>query len=449
MENNPRQPRPWSDVASSDQFKNLTPDLQERARDLYFQENVLPRVPKGAETRARELFDADTRPVADADPAPSPEQPQQEVMAVDLPSSDDPVSEQKPAGRRHHLLTPAWRDALDRRDGIEREVDPEHRTMGEAVKDLGVSYGVGSGNTVALAGTAYGLLNANMDHPIRRFGERVAEYYQERKSGGLKNREERRAEAVAEAEGEIRKFTTVVSETATDPALLPSFLAEQVPNLAVQGLFGNAVKAAALRAGAKPFTAGALGTGAAVGTGGAMQAADAGGDTFDFIASMSDEQADWAGNEAYQALIAEGVSDEDAREQVNLELARLAAARAGATSIAIQTLFPWARTIERSLVGKPGVSGAQTMLGGSARGLIGESLSNAAEEAAIPFYRNMSVRQLDESQSLSDGTGEAAGMGLMFGAFGAASGASAGYQAGQAGAAQTGRGQRPDLRPTG
>ncbi|PRD26232.1 UNVERIFIED_CONTAM: traN [Trichonephila clavipes] len=59
MQNN-GQPRRWADVAASEQFLSLDPERQERARQLYFDDVVLPRVPAGMEQRARELFDQDT-----------------------------------------------------------------------------------------------------------------------------------------------------------------------------------------------------------------------------------------------------------------------------------------------------------------------------------------------------------------------------------------------------
>nr|WP_298166485.1 LPD38 domain-containing protein [uncultured Pseudomonas sp.] len=60
MSNANSQPRPWGEVASSEQFRSLPPEHQERARQLYFQDVVLPRVPAGMEGRARKLFDQDT-----------------------------------------------------------------------------------------------------------------------------------------------------------------------------------------------------------------------------------------------------------------------------------------------------------------------------------------------------------------------------------------------------
>lgn len=60
MQNESKSVRTWSEVAGSEQFRALGPDHQERARELYYQDNVAPRVPKGMEQRARALFDQDT-----------------------------------------------------------------------------------------------------------------------------------------------------------------------------------------------------------------------------------------------------------------------------------------------------------------------------------------------------------------------------------------------------
>ncbi|MWV17577.1 hypothetical protein F3I16_16160 [Pseudomonas sp. L-22-4S-12] len=60
MQNENSQPRRWADVAASEQFRTLEPERQERARQLYFEDVVLPRVPTGMEQRARELFDQDS-----------------------------------------------------------------------------------------------------------------------------------------------------------------------------------------------------------------------------------------------------------------------------------------------------------------------------------------------------------------------------------------------------
>lgn len=65
MQNEVNQVRSWAEVSSSDKFLSLSLENQERARELYYQDNVAPRVPKGMEQRARALFDQDTLAVND------------------------------------------------------------------------------------------------------------------------------------------------------------------------------------------------------------------------------------------------------------------------------------------------------------------------------------------------------------------------------------------------
>ena len=57
--------RPWSEVASDPNFQALPPAAQEQARQAYFQQTVLPNIPKGADPAAiKAQFDAHTSTVA-------------------------------------------------------------------------------------------------------------------------------------------------------------------------------------------------------------------------------------------------------------------------------------------------------------------------------------------------------------------------------------------------
>lgn len=67
------QPRDWADIAASEQYQTLPPERQERARQLYFDDVILPRVPKGSEQRARALFDQDTGTAAPRAAGPAEE----------------------------------------------------------------------------------------------------------------------------------------------------------------------------------------------------------------------------------------------------------------------------------------------------------------------------------------------------------------------------------------
>ena len=55
--------RPWSEVVADPNFQALAPDAKENARNAYFQQNVLPNIPEGANASAIRLkFDQDTVP---------------------------------------------------------------------------------------------------------------------------------------------------------------------------------------------------------------------------------------------------------------------------------------------------------------------------------------------------------------------------------------------------
>lgn len=55
--------RPWTEVVADPNFQALAPDAQEQARNAYFQQNVLPNIPKDANASAIRLqFDQQTVP---------------------------------------------------------------------------------------------------------------------------------------------------------------------------------------------------------------------------------------------------------------------------------------------------------------------------------------------------------------------------------------------------
>jgi hypothetical protein len=71
--------RPWSEVVADPNFQALPPDAKENARNAYFQQNVLPNIPEGANASAIRLkFDQDTKPTV---VAPQPQQDPSLLMA--------------------------------------------------------------------------------------------------------------------------------------------------------------------------------------------------------------------------------------------------------------------------------------------------------------------------------------------------------------------------------
>lgn len=115
------------------------------------------------------------------------------------------------------------------------EEPSKERTWGEAVKDLGASMTSGVGSLTQLPGQIYGLATGDFsDTGLLREGRLIQKHAENLKSEGLKAREAAREEAIRKAReegGEWGAFKTAFGETVTDPALLASFTAEQVPNI--------------------------------------------------------------------------------------------------------------------------------------------------------------------------------------------------------------------------
>ncbi|CAN0104734.1 unnamed protein product, partial [Chrysoparadoxa australica] len=142
------------------------------------------------------------------------------------------------------------------------------------------AFGSGAGGLLELGGTLYGLTTGDMDNLARRQGERTREFYQQMQSEGLQERRAIQQEEIENADGELGQFLTMLRTTASDPALMSTFMAEQVPNLVSAGAGGQVARAGAALLGAGAKGAGRAATAGAVGTGAAMQGADAGGQAF-------------------------------------------------------------------------------------------------------------------------------------------------------------------------
>ncbi len=278
---------------------------------------------------------------------------------------------------------------------------PTERTWGEALTDIPVSMAKGVGAVAALPGQLYGLATGDMDNVSTRLGKSVQDYWGNLQSSGLKAREALRSQALSEAEKEgfLSEFATAIGQTITDPALLTTFIAEQVPQLI--GPAGAAKVAKLLTSGAGAVAkygtkeaaeqaAQATAVKAAVGTGAVSQGADVGADTYAAAFALAKQQ---------------GMSDEQAKD-VALQKARVAAAEAAVISLAAQRI-PGAQAIEKRLAGVPGK--------GRIGAAIGESAGEIAEEGGGAFAKNVGLQEIDPTQSLLKGVGTAAGMGAIGG----------------------------------
>ena len=305
---------------------------------------------------------------------------------------------------------------------------PKERSWGEAVSDIGASGKAGIGSLLQFPGQMYGLATGDFAPTgLYGYGKELEERGQKEKSAALRGKEEASQARVKEAEkeGQLNAFLTSIGETVKDPALLSSFIAEQIPSqlpalvagVGTPALSGEvaALRQAAKTLGTKEAKDAALaaavkkGSAAAVGTGAAQQGADIGTGVYE---------------DMYKKLIAQGASPE-AAAQTSLNYARSAGAGAAVISLLAQRL-PGARTLEEAFAGKRGATGAITGFG---KGLLGEAGSELTEETGGKFLQNLAMRQIDPTQSLTEGLGATAGQAVIGGGlFGGAAGAYSGMR---------------------
>lgn len=296
------------------------------------------------------------------------------------------------------------------------------RTVTESVTDIGAGIAGGLGSVLQAPGQIAKLIPGlyGIGSALEKPGKALEEYAQGFKSQGLQVREAMRSKAISEAdkEGVLSGFIAAIKQTITDPALLSTFLAEQLPQLLGPNL---AVKAAKLATAGKIAAAGEgiagleaqqvaikaaqesaakIGNRAAMGTGAVMQGAQTSSQTFDQAKQYLDQ------------------NKPDMPEQQKIDLALNAARISGALGTAASILsmnIPGAQAVERRLSGMPGV--------GRPLSALGESAGEIVEEGGGQMAQNYAMQALDPTQKLMEGVGSAAGLGAIGGAgFGAALG---------------------------
>ena len=311
---------------------------------------------------------------------------------------------------------------------------PKSRTWGEAATDIGGSLISGVGQLAQIPGQIGQL--AGFTEPeekptgLQGIGKQVEEYGQELKSPVLKGKEAARARKVAAAgeegglKGVASQFGTAIKETITDPALITSFFAEQIPNLfgsmggglLVKGgtklLMSDAIKAS-LGAEKVGSILGKAGTSGAVGTGAVMQGADIGSDTYEAVYKrLEKEQPNMPAEERNRIALAQG---------------REAALDAFGISIAT-SMLPGGSSIERALAGKgqavlnPALKlndkmkiASSPSAMGVARGFLGEAGSESLEEGGGQLVSNLAQQKIFPDVNALQNVGQAAGMGALGG----------------------------------
>jgi hypothetical protein len=275
----------------------------------------------------------------------------------------------------------------------------KERTWGEAVTDPLVSAAGGIGSLIKLPGQLYGLATGDFSPTgALGFGQSVEDYWKAKKSEGLLAREAERKAKIQEAEkqGQLAAAKTAFGETITDPALLTSFLGENLPQLIPGLAAARGVKAATGLAGLGPAAQATAAVGAAKGVGAVQQGADVGAESY---------------GEIYKALIKQGASPDEAKDKA-INLARASGASAAVISVLANSL-PGGSAIERAMAGVPGKGGR---LMGAVKGGLGEGfVSEPTEEVGGKFGANLALREVAPETPLTRGLGETAGMAAVGG----------------------------------
>ena len=301
------------------------------------------------------------------------------------------------------------------------------RSWSEVPTDIAASAISGLGGLAQFPGQVYGLATGAIKEPdfaktgLYGVGQEMQDYAKALKSQGLLAKEaavEAKTQEAAKKEGELAAFKTGFVETVKDPALLSSFLVEQVPQavpsllaalipgigpeaaaeikslqLAAKAATNAVVKKAAedaLESAIKRGTQSAIerGATAAVRTAAVQQGADVGAGTYDAM---------------YKQLIAQGATPEQAADQT-INYARAAGVGGGALSI-LASKLPGAKAFERALAGER--TGAGRLVG-AAIGAAKETPGENIEEVGGRFLQNLALKQINPEQSLTEGLGQTA-----------------------------------------
>jgi hypothetical protein len=292
-------------------------------------------------------------------------------------------------------------------------VASKERTYGEAFSDLGAAGLGGIGSLVQLPGQLYGLATGDFSKTgALGAGQELEEYAKGLKSKGLLAREAARDTAVqnAEKQGQFQAFKTAIGQTISDPALMSTFLAEQLPQLIPAALTGGATAAATsgnvlAKAAARQISKEAAekvaqreairtGTSAALNTAAVQQGADIGAGTYD---------------EVVKELVDKGATPEQASKAA-INLARAAGVSGAALSLIANRYLPGGQALERVLAG--GATGKGILMGG-ATGALKELPSEVLEETGGRFTQNLALREVKPEQSLTQGLGATAGQAAL------------------------------------
>lgn len=288
-------------------------------------------------------------------------------------------------------------------DNVGSKPQPE-RNWEEAARDFPMQIGAGVGSLVETAGDTYGLISGNMDNKVSKMGKTIGSAFKKEYSQPLKDMEKSSQAEIDKETGEWNKFVKTVENTATNPALASKTIVESIPMLLASGGVGRAAKIITNSAKA--------GTWGAVGTGGVLQGADMGSETYDTLMKLDDNY--WSNIPEFQEAVKSGVNPQNAKNEISLGISRVVAGASGALSIGANKFISGGDVVENVLTGNSIGAG---MLKGGLKGVIGEGVTEGLEEGGGKTFQNIGVQQVNPNQPTFQGVGQATGTGLVAGGF--------------------------------
>lgn len=284
------------------------------------------------------------------------------------------------------------------------------RSFKEIGLDTVKQLGVGVGSTIEGLGTVGMLLGSDRAKSMKDLGNKITEDLRGSYSQGLKNNISEQQQYINKADGEASKFWRTIESTATNPALLATFIAESAPQMLAGGVVGRGVGSGAKLLGAGEALAGKMAIGGAMGTGAVLQGADSASNTYDTLMKLDDGV--WSQNQQFKALVEQGADPLQAKDEISKSLARKTLATSGAISLATQGAFSkiGGNAFERALVGQA----EKGTVGGIAGKALAEAGSEAIEEGSGQGASNYNVNQVTPT-SLFKNVGQSAGQGAITG----------------------------------
>lgn len=275
---------------------------------------------------------------------------------------------------------------------------PGNRTWGEAVTDTGKQFGSGTARFGAnLVDMVYGLTTGDMNNPVSENLYETAKSIQDTYSKALKSTNAKIAADTAKIDGEFSKAMFKIKENIANPMVIGQLVTESLPMMIGAMAGGSAVAA--------KFGLSAINTlRTALGIGALQQGTDIAREVNDAILDTGPNrkisEEDWQNNTAYQKYLKEGMTAQEAKEQVALDTARAVGGASAALSYVANRFIPTGHAIEDTLLGLKNTAKKNLI-----KTTAGESAVEVVEESGGKIAQNLGVQNLNPEQGTFEDVG--------------------------------------------